>query len=294
MAPRRTAAVQRHSHTQPERALEDDVNQLIQESTTAGEDSTTPAAPERPPAAATHEPTPSDRNTNTHRDRSSSERQSTDSLDSDPEIRDIQEKIIQEQKRRKLIILRAKHRKLIQQNDNNEAVLEQSATPEFQRAPRDSTASLEIESQSRKRTRTDTLTMQPIRPPRPNFDQTYEGKSISEYDVFIGRMESHFIQCAAYYNTAPELKVVSATDKISNNLFRLWLAHARNLSGENTTWEEFKDFLMRLLRDPQNLQRDADQQYHAAQQKEYQTVQEFAAYLHQWEPRLSQPYNKEH
>ena len=65
------------------------MNQLIQESITAGEDSITLIVPERPPATAIYKPIPSDCNTNTYRDQFSSECQSTDSLDSDPKIQDI-------------------------------------------------------------------------------------------------------------------------------------------------------------------------------------------------------------
>jgi len=114
-----------------------------------------------------------------------------------------------------------------------------------------------------------------------------------EYDVFIMRMENHFKRHAWYFADNDVEQVSAAVTELTNINLRLWGNHSKNLPEDRTTWEELKVFLMRLTRDPEELQRDALQRYNDAKQLQRQSVREFDLYLQQWESRLPYTYSEQ-
>jgi len=118
----------------------------------------------------------------------------------------------------------------------------------------------------------------------------YRGENMREFTTFMTRLEIHFRRYS-YYFTTEERKVAEGAAWLSDTLILKWAQHEKE-TGDETTWQEFYEFLLHLINDPVNLLREAYQRYSDAKQTPEQSVRDFTTYLAQWEAQLPEPYTE--
>ena len=132
-----------------------------------------------------------------------------------------------------------------------------------------------------------------IRMPRePANVKPFHGNTTQEYYTFINRLQSHFDKHQQWYNYGPH-KVEAAVEQLDDQRNNDWQAHAKAME-EPATWQDFQDFCLRLVNDPQSIYRDSTIEYSTMRQKQYQSVRTFATQLDAIHRRLKHPYNEQH
>ena len=126
----------------------------------------------------------------------------------------------------------------------------------------------------------------PPAPPHPS--EKFKGKDIREYTLWKGKIENIFQQKPQYF-VNDGIKISVGKSWISDDLFYNWDSHRRELK-HDPSWEEFLDFCLREIANPDTISDDAHQKYTEARQKPWQSVRDFASYLKQWEDQFAEPY----
>ena len=126
----------------------------------------------------------------------------------------------------------------------------------------------------------------PPAPPHPS--EKFKGKDIREYTLWKGKIENIFQQKPQYF-VNDGIKISVGKSWISDDLFYNWDSHRRELK-HDPSWEEFLDFCLREIANPDTISDDAHQKYTEARQKPWQSVRDFASYLKQWEDQFTEPY----
>lgn len=126
----------------------------------------------------------------------------------------------------------------------------------------------------------------PPAPPHPS--EKFKGKDIREYTLWKGKIENIFQQKPQYF-VNDEIKISVGMSWISDDLFYNWNSHRGELK-HDPSWEEFLDFCLREIANPDTISDDAHQKYTEARQKTWQSVRDFASYLKQWEDQFTEPY----
>jgi uncharacterized protein YukE len=148
------------------------------------------------------------------------------------------------------------------------------------------------EPRGSKRPRADTI--EEREPPKLKMDR-YKGRSIKEYDAYMTRLTYHFRRYSHWYESHdPDTrKIEAAVEILDDDPMGAWRTHEEDAGGiEGITWQDYQDFLLSLIKDPEMLHRDANQKYSEAAQKDHQSVREFARYLQLWESRLPYQYTE--
>nr|POE96137.1 transposon tf2-9 polyprotein [Quercus suber] len=110
--------------------------------------------------------------------------------------------------------------------------------------------------------------------------ETFEGKSIVEYQKFIATLQRHFLINEAPGTKMPDRqKILYASDFLGKQPAQRW-----NNKGDidvtmDIGWPAFKDFLMSCVADPVNLALATQLRYAKAQQMAGQTVADFGTYF---------------
>ena len=126
----------------------------------------------------------------------------------------------------------------------------------------------------------------PPAPPHPS--EKFKGKDIHEYTLWKGKIENIFQQKPQYF-VNDGIKISVGKSWISDDLFYNWDSHRRELK-HDPSWEEFLDFCLQEIANPDTISDDAHQKYTKAHQKPWQLVWDFASYLKQWEDQFTEPY----
>jgi len=206
-------------------------------------------------------------------------------MNENPDIEQIQEELRQARIKQKYLVLREKLRKTRQINQELERRINPNDNPPVVE-PNDNPPVVEpndnppvVEPRGQKRPRADTGTTDRP-PPRPKMEESYRGRSVAEYETFMARMTWHHRQHALYFINDMR-KVASAAAEMDDKNMLRWSEHAKDIPDNAITWNDYQNFLLRLIEDPQNMQRHILQKYNNAQQYETQSVHNFKAYLHQ-------------
>ena len=112
----------------------------------------------------------------------------------------------------------------------------------------------------------------------------YRGGNMREFTTLMTRLEIHFRRYS-YFFTTEERKIAEGAAWLSDTSILKWAQHEKE-TGDETTWQEFYEFLL------VNLLREAYQRYSDAKQTPEQSVRDFATYLAQWEAQLPEPYTE--
>jgi len=92
----------------------------------------------------------------------------------------------------------------------------------------------------------------------------YKGKSVQEAQAFIAGAERRFRQDKGYlYNTDTE-KIDACVLAFDTMPEQRWAGYEEEVGVGNTTWEEFKEFLLESIKDKDNRLLDATNKYEAA------------------------------
>lgn len=115
---------------------------------------------------------------------------------------------------------------------------------------------------------------------------SYKGRNIQEAQSFIASAEREFRRDGGYY-------IQTDTDKIDHCVFafdteveRRWTGYEEETGIGNTTWEEFKTFLLDSIKDKENRVFDAADSYERARQRPGQSIDSFIVYLDSLEREL--------
>lgn len=122
--------------------------------------------------------------------------------------------------------------------------------------------------------------------------KTFHGRSTQEYDTFQNRLRNYFDTHPVWFAYSPH-KVLAASQYLADDRHNEWQSHVEKLTRQ-PTWEEFQDFCLRFVNDPESIYRDAVRDYHRAYQKPTQSVREFATQLDGIHRRLRHPYGDVH
>jgi hypothetical protein len=132
-----------------------------------------------------------------------------------------------------------------------------------------------------------------LQPPRADAKiKPFAGSNTQEYYTFVNRLESHFEQHPQWYAFAPN-KVTAAATYLSDDRHNQWRAHLQSFS-ERPTWQDFTEFCLRLVNNPENIYREATLAYMRRIQKHNQSVRAFATELDTIHRQLQYPYEDEH
>ena len=100
----------------------------------------------------------------------------------------------------------------------------------------------------------------------------------------MNRLEAHFRKYRWYYGKEQN-KVACAVPYLQGNTLNRWAEYTSQWTVDRA-WAEFRDFCLRKVNDPSNLQREAIFNYFERKQLDHQSVRDFAIYLAQWERLL--------
>ena len=93
----------------------------------------------------------------------------------------------------------------------------------------------------------------PPAPPHPS--EKFKGKDIREYTLWKGKIENIFQQKPQYF-VNDGIKISVGKSWISDDLFYNWDSHRRELK-HDPSWEEFLDFCLREIANPDTISDDA-------------------------------------
>jgi hypothetical protein len=113
--------------------------------------------------------------------------------------------------------------------------------------------------------------------PRTREPPLYKGLSLKEYEHFIQICEKTFRVDPFSYATE-DSRVAYASQYLDGVPETEWNRFEHD-EGLDHTWKEFKDFLLKTLKDPVNRKKDASQRLTDARQRDTQSVRDFAHYL---------------
>jgi hypothetical protein len=132
-----------------------------------------------------------------------------------------------------------------------------------------------------------------LNPPREStLIKTFHGRTTQEYDTFLNRLHTYFSLHPIWFAYSRH-KVLAASQYLSDDRNNEWQAHEQKLA-QPATWEDFREFCLHFVNDPESIYRDAVKDYHRSVQKPYQTVREFATQLDGIHRRLRYPYGEQH
>ena len=120
---------------------------------------------------------------------------------------------------------------------------------------------------------------------RPQGLKEYQGKSIAECREFVRK-------CGITFRIDPDVfqgdfwKILYAEQFLRGSTAELWNTETQELGEAKPTWNNFCDFLLNLVQDPENRARETAMNYENAIQKPNQTVVEFVNYLDRLEAHL--------
>lgn len=113
----------------------------------------------------------------------------------------------------------------------------------------------------------------------------YYGKNLKEHSNFMWQCEIAFRQDASYF-TADATKVLHAMQALRGEPRDRWKAFEDEYGKDRHTFNFFSEFLLNLIQDPVNRQLAAAEKYHAAEQRQGQSVHSFATYIEDLEADL--------
>lgn len=116
--------------------------------------------------------------------------------------------------------------------------------------------------------------------------EVYEGKTITEAQVFIGRAERQFRTDKGYYFPTDQAKIDHCVEAFNQKLFQKWSSYEFDHFGLNITWEQFKDFILEAIMDKDNRRLDTVAKHERATQREDESVDDFVIYLDALEREL--------
>lgn len=117
------------------------------------------------------------------------------------------------------------------------------------------------------------------KPPRFQNLPVFQGKSLREAQAFVAGADRRFrIDAGSQYATNQN-KIDYCALAFGPGPAAKWERHERREGLGNTTWKEFKEWMMDSIIDPSNRTFDAITSYNTAKQGETQSAEDFAAYL---------------
>lgn len=194
-----------------------------------------------------------------------------------------------EVRQKKLRELREIEQRLLQQNHipfremNNTHPSESSApASEIDFPTRPSTPSTSVSA------RTDST---PFKKPPPNIQNvtTFNASGNKELETFMNKLTNHFDMYYDYFAHNEKSKIATAAAFLNNDLINRWMRERK--SNPDATWETFQAFCQRETADPRLQRRNAALNYHRANQREYQSVTEFANVLDSLEEQAGLKYD---
>ena len=120
---------------------------------------------------------------------------------------------------------------------------------------------------------------------RVKAPDAYYGKTLKEHTNFMWQCEVAFRQDASYF-TADATKVLHGMQALRGEPRDRWKAFEDEHGRDCHTFELFSEFLLNLIQDPVNRQLAAAEKYHAAEQRQGQSVHSFATYVEDLENDL--------
>lgn len=107
----------------------------------------------------------------------------------------------------------------------------------------------------------------------------FQGKNLREAQAFVAGADRRFRIDAGSQYTTDQSKIDYCVLAFGPAPAAKWERHERREGLGNTTWKEFKDWMMDSIIDPSNRTFDAITSYNMAKQGETQSAEDFAAYL---------------
>jgi hypothetical protein len=128
---------------------------------------------------------------------------------------------------------------------------------------------------------------------KPSSMSPYHGKNESEHRQWVREAETKFRQSPPYFATDAD-KILFTMESLRGEPANLWFPYETEhpVTEGGTTWEDYKKYLLDIVKDPMNRQLDDAQAYQDAKQRQGQTAQSFHSYLQTLESRLP-PYTEE-
>jgi hypothetical protein len=121
--------------------------------------------------------------------------------------------------------------------------------------------------------------------------EKYNSQNLRQYREFIRHCEvAHQLQSDEY--PTDRTKILHASLSLEGETLDAWLRYEKE-SGNEVTWEDFKQMLRDLLQDPVTRALSQGLRYDRALQRQGQTVQQFVNYLDELEAEL-EPYSDGH
>ena len=124
------------------------------------------------------------------------------------------------------------------------------------------------------------------RAPKTRELPIYKGKNIKEAQDFFYQAELKWREDNDLTWSTDATKIthcVSAFDGIARDI---WKRRERRVGVDNTSWEDFVEFIKDAISNPENRNLDAITKHDEAQQRENQLVQNFVSYLDSLEDEL--------
>ncbi|PGG96897.1 hypothetical protein AJ80_09764 [Polytolypa hystricis UAMH7299] len=114
-------------------------------------------------------------------------------------------------------------------------------------------------------------------------------RNYKELEQFITNAKTYHAYNHWYFNGPDYRKVLEAAQHFDTKLLMRWSTHMNTLDAA-PTWENLVLWLVNLTDDPDKVSREADMQYMKMQQREYQSVYDFATDLQSVELRCREHY----
>ena len=130
-------------------------------------------------------------------------------------------------------------------------------------------------------------------PTKKAVSETYHSRNQHELQIFKANLKNHFDIHWGYIWNSSHQKITKALQCIDGNLMLQWQHHQEELN-HAPTFDEFMEFLLHQVSDPQTYTKQAALKYYTAQQKPTQSTHDFATYVRGWEYHLTHPLPEYH
>jgi hypothetical protein len=124
------------------------------------------------------------------------------------------------------------------------------------------------------------------RAPKTRELSTYKGKTIKEAQDFFYQAELKWREDGDVTWDTDAAKVTHCVSCFEGIARDIWKRKERSVGVDNTSWEDFVEFMKNAISDPENREIDASTRYREAVQRPNQSVQSFVSYLDSLEDDL--------
>ena len=134
---------------------------------------------------------------------------------------------------------------------------------------------------------TETQATSPRKPPKLPTLPEYHGKTIAEAQSFIRQSERVFRQDAGYYYPSDQSKIDTCVGRFKEKPRRKWDGREDAVGIRQTTWKEFKDWMLDSIQDKGNRVVYAANKIQDARQRQNQSIDDFVYYLDTYRSELA-------